>query len=340
LGIIILFLSIYIIYFKNIRKKFEEPKSETKETNLIKDDNFIPVVVCFDDNYFYPAMVSMTSMLESSNKKINYKIFALISGDIIENDRKKFKTLEEKYSNAKVELIDMGNQFEEYSNKMDFCEGGFYILKIPDLLPKEIHKCIYLDSDTLVIKDLKELYDYDIDDNYISGIPDLIRTGFDWGKPEKFIFGIPKLDQYINSGVMLWNLDECRKDELTKKFMLFLKNNWNGHFHDQCVINKICYGKIKDLPFKFNVCKNSFQNDFKFEHKTGESDIDEPVRKEVIEDPVILHLCFCKPWRAFGPCAEDWWKTARKTPFYNEIFNKYSKNFNDKDKEKILNFFN
>jgi capsular polysaccharide export protein len=165
LGIISLILSAYFFkthIFLDLKQKHE---SKNEKTNQNQKTDFIPVVVCFDSNYFYPSIVSVTSMLENSNKETCYEIFALISGDITENDRQKFKDLEKRYINSKIELIDMKNQFKKYSNNRDFCEGTFYRLKIPDLLPKEIHKCIYLDSDVLVVKDLRELIDHGIAKN-------------------------------------------------------------------------------------------------------------------------------------------------------------------------------
>lgn len=46
----------------------------------------------------------------------------------------------------------------------------YYRLLIGELLPNEINKCIYLDSDICVCKDLSELFNIDIKDNYLAGV--------------------------------------------------------------------------------------------------------------------------------------------------------------------------
>ena len=68
----------------------------------------------------------------------------------------------------------------------------------------DLERIIFLDADTLVFKDLLEMYNLPFNDNYILGYP---------------FHGISKIDKfkknakyYINIGVVLFNLKKIRND--------------------------------------------------------------------------------------------------------------------------------
>jgi hypothetical protein len=64
---------------------------------------------------------------------------------------------------------------------------------------------------------------------------------------------LPAAKRYFNSGVMLLNLNQLRKQNFTEKSLEFLKN-WSGHyrFHDQSAINFLLHGQIDELPEHWN----------------------------------------------------------------------------------------
>lgn len=63
---------------------------------------------------------------------------------------------------------------------------------------------IYFDADTLVLKDLNEMYQAKFNDNYVLGSLDYLSKGIDY-------LGI-KSEKFINSGVLLLNLKKIKKD--------------------------------------------------------------------------------------------------------------------------------
>ncbi|MDR0920356.1 MAG: glycosyltransferase, partial [Oscillospiraceae bacterium] len=236
-----------------------------------------------------------------------------------------FEKLKQEHNNFNIELLNMGEQFKEFRDPR-FSEVCFYMFKIFSLLPQGLDKCIYLDCDTLILKDLKELYDFDLGDNYVAGVPDIIRLGKFYGAPdpERYTFEVQTLDHYVNSGVLLWNLDKCRKDNIEERLISFLTEKWNGHFHDQCVINAVCYPKIIDLPFKFNAQTYFFGLDA--EYGKGLSDTSCFSKEDWDEgrsDPTVVHFCEFKPWRKPQIYAKEWWQTAKRSPFLQEILRKY-----------------
>ena len=95
-------------------------------------------------------------------------------------------------------------------------------------------KSLYFDCDTLIYKDLTKLYNYNIKDNYYVGQYE--------GKPLEN-YG-KNLNDFINSGAILINLENLRKDNIFPKIIDFLIfNNQSLLFLDQYAINVVWNGK-------------------------------------------------------------------------------------------------
>ena len=47
---------------------------------------------------------------------------------------------------------------------------NYELLQIGELIPKEINKCLYLSTNIYVNKDLSDLFNIDIKNNYIAGV--------------------------------------------------------------------------------------------------------------------------------------------------------------------------
>ena len=109
----------------------------------------------------------------------------------------------------------------------------YYRLFLQNLLPYG-KKILYFDCDTIIYKDLSELYNYNITDKYY--------TGHYEGPPIRK-YG-SNLNNFINSGVILINLDNLRKDNIYTKIYEFLRNNNNRLLLlDKDAINVVCNKK-------------------------------------------------------------------------------------------------
>lgn len=103
-------------------------------------------------------------------------------------------------------------------------------------------KTLYFDCNTLIYKDLTEIYNYNITEKYYIG-------GYE-RKPIKK-YGT-NLNDFINSGVILINLENLRKDNIFPKMIKFLrKNNKNLLYLDQDAINVVCNRKNGFFPLNY-----------------------------------------------------------------------------------------
>jgi lipopolysaccharide biosynthesis glycosyltransferase len=289
-----------------------------------KYKNYINVSYGFDGNYHYIAHVSMKSIMLSQDKTTFINFYMLVS-NLNEEQREVINRIGLEHENCKIIYIDMGDQFKELyipKNEMAVWSiANFYRVKLQDLLPNE-HKIIYLDTDTLIYKDLTKLYNYDITGKYYVGMPEYKDIYYFLQYKEKF-------KNFINTGVILCNLDELRKLNFSEKFAEFFKkynkkvkfpvndatniitHEKNGYFEPEYVIIGFCneeeiHKYYKRMSLKINVA-------------------------EVIKaynDPYVYHLITkVKPWRdipikdglvCFEPMVR-FYEMARKTIYFHKI---------------------
>lgn len=105
-------------------------------------------------------------------------------------------------------------------------------------------KVLYIDADAIVVDNIKNLWNTNVEDYAMAGV----KEAGEWGKH----LGIEGMDnKYINSGVLLMNLDYIRRHKLDNK-MIELLNTKFYRLPDQDVINVVCKDKIKYVSNIYN----------------------------------------------------------------------------------------
>jgi lipopolysaccharide biosynthesis glycosyltransferase len=307
--------------------------NESQETQTSEVRNKIPVCYSTDNNYVYPTIVSITSLCENANPNTFYDIHIMISGDTTEENRTKLKWPAIKYQNCTIDLIDMGNEFKGCP-KFHWGVSALYYLKLDSLLP-ETDKCIKLDGDTLVIQDLAELFNTNIDEYYVAGANNCLNKDY------SDFLGIPG-GKTINPGCLLINLKKIKAKNLQTKFLNYLSEKITKNKHcrlfDEDIINFCCYPDILILPFKYDVMTCCISENYK--RPRGPYSIKELTK--AIDNPVIVHYVADKPWRNISRIIRvrelqaSWWTYAKKTPYFDEIIEKYVNPMKPKEKKQMM----
>jgi lipopolysaccharide biosynthesis glycosyltransferase len=124
---------------------------------------------------------------------------------------------------------------------------------LPHLL--SVPRLIYLDCDVLVFRDLSQLFDFELSTGkFVAAVPDSETCSLAHdSRPLATAMKLPAEGAYFNSGVMLINLDELRKQHFFERAVEFL-TVWNVdyRFHDQSAINFLLHEHIEELPEYWN----------------------------------------------------------------------------------------
>lgn len=263
------------------------------------------VNVCFltDEGYCMQTSVAITSMLKNKNMDSEYDIYILCD-NVTNESKNNFKKLEtEKF---KIYIIDLDNN-DEY-NKYEIKDipatiTAMHKFSIPNIL-SNLDKVLYLDGDIIVKKDLAELYNFDIGNNYVGAVKEaggMSRTQYN-------LF-IKKNVFYFNSGVMLMNLKKMRDDNISEKLIDYRINGYN-ELMDQDSLNYVLKDKSLELPFKFNtqlvflyICKSIFKikKFYSIDNKIA-------TMREILDYAVVVHYSGKKkPWKHFDGYEHDLW---------------------------------
>lgn len=168
-------------------------------------------------------------------------------------------------------------------------------LFLASVLPKDINRVLYLDGDTVIRGDVRQLYETDLGDNLVGAIIDPIVN-----KEYKYRTGIPYDEPYINAGVLLIPLDRWREENIEAKFVEHLvKHNGSVYMFDQGLVNAVCVGRKMLVSPKYDMMTNYMTFNYSYLKKHNTPFYPESVIKEALADPVIIHFTgriYGRPW--------------------------------------------
>ena len=279
----------------------------------------ISIAYAPDDNYVNQTVVSMKSALEH-NEQVE---FIIMYSKLSAESMQKLGAV-----GGSLRLIKMDeSQFADLTLSKWVTVQAWFRIKLPDLC-KDLDKVLYLDCDTLIRGNLDELFSLDLTDKYLAGVKDV------WGV-SKYVKRLGmKSGVYVNSGMLLFNCDYCRKEHFFDKVVEFAKNNAKIiEFCDQDSINKVVDEYKLVISPKYNLMDTWWRGGYyEFE---GEEETEYLKAKE---NPVIAHLTGLKP--AFKGCGnkfkDEWWEVAKKTKIYDELLRDYMASKEPSNKEPLL----
>lgn len=99
---------------------------------------------------------------------------------------------------------------------------------------------MYIDSDTVVLGDISELFDYDIGDNYVGASCDPVVSQADiFGNYAEQVLDIDR-NHYFNAGVLVLNINQFREQDILGQFVELLHAYTFVVAQDQDYLNIIC----------------------------------------------------------------------------------------------------
>lgn len=134
----------------------------------------------------------------------------------------------------------------------------YFRIFAPKYLPKNLNRILYLDTDTIVINNLKEFYNMDFENNYFIATTHIQKL---LHKFHEIRLGLASNYPYINTGVLLMNLKELRKIPIEKEVIHFVrKNEKKLMLPDQDIISTLYGNRIKLVEnLKYNLGERSWK---------------------------------------------------------------------------------
>lgn len=258
--------------------------------------DLINILVTLDHGYIEPLRVMLCSLCES-NPNSKFRVFVVHSSLKPED----FERIHSAVVLEQCEIADIFvplDKFPPLPFSARFPKEACYRILAAHILPADLDRVLYLDPDLVVINNIEPLYNLDLEGNYFAACSHaMIRPLQVYNRARLHME--PK-SLYINSGIMLINLELLRKEQKLEPLYEYVqKYHKRLRFFDQDILNGVYNGQTLYIsPLLYNLDEFYFKlfnlNPFKLK-----KNID---HKWVRENTVIIHFCGeFKPWEENYP---------------------------------------
>jgi lipopolysaccharide biosynthesis glycosyltransferase len=197
---------------------------------------------------------------------------------------------------------------------------------VPDLLPADCPRVVYLDCDLVVLKDIAALYDALDDQHTVAAVANVflpyVSSHFFY-TTDTVVFdhaarGIPADTRYFQSGVMVINLPRWKEQNVTARIIEYLETNRDKvYFHDQGALNAILWDQWLRLDQRWNQTTTVLTpRHWKSPAYTAAE------RRRTRDNPFIVHYTGRdKPWHPGfrRPRSSFFYRYFKKTLFKDEL---------------------
>lgn len=241
----------------------------------------INIIIASDCNYLCHATVVMLSVLINTDNPENVFFYFLDEG--IGDENQSYLSQQICDLGSSIVFIDIDKSiFESFHISGHIKHSAYYRILAPLILPSNMTKALYLDSDLMLLKDISKLYSMNLEDAIIAAVEDSIE------QDDMHMKLLNKVDRrYFNSGVLIIDLVKWREQNITEKVFDYIKENPEKlKYWDQDALNVIFDGRWHSLPYEWNVQTAFFDSE-----KYCES----------CSNPAIVHFTTdVKPWHIYS----------------------------------------
>ena len=262
----------------------------------------VPIFFACDNNFVKYTVVSLKSMMCNASKEYNYDVH-ILNIDISDEMKEKIKAMED--GNFSISFDDVRNYLDSVRYELPirdyYSNTTYYRMFIAEMFP-QYDKVIYIDSDTIVVGDISELFEKELGDNYVGAANEQAMVQVDtYGQYVEKVLGVDR-NKFFNAGLLLINCHQFRENHILEKFIELLGVYNFVVTQDEDYLNILCKDKVLWIEQQWNM---EVFGDIKYDESTFK---------------VLHYIMVSKPWH-YEDCRykEYFWKYAKQTFVYEEI---------------------
>lgn len=282
-----------------------------------------------DENYVVPLAATVRSAIDSLGPDRYLRLFVLDGGICSESRGKLMQSWAD--PRVRIEWITPDVNVVKHLPVSHHVSISCYLrLLLPELIPSDVGKLIYFDSDMLIRRDLSDLYAEPLGDHMALAVQEMAAPWMDaeiasdgYHRQKKFLsatrpvpnyreLGIRPEAPYFNSGLLVFDAKIWREHQTAKSVLECLEFH-RDHvlWWDQYALNVVMADRWRPLDVRWN------QTAAAFEYPNWQlSPLDQQAFQQIRNDPWIVHYCSpSKPWHYFcdHPYRQDFYDTLKRT---------------------------
>lgn len=243
----------------------------------------IDIALCFDDNFWAPAYAVMRSVCLTTPRPELLR-FHLCQDGLSDAHRVELNDIAREFgaqilhyrldSHADLAAISARLPMERRFRRIIYAR-----LLLDKILPSDVKRVLYLDSDTMVVGDIAQIWNTPLSGRTLGAVSDPMRLFSMHGrdlreKRDLFAPGCP----YFNSGVLLIDLPRFSAANIEERLQEFERRGiLTRLYYDQDILNLVFKDDWQSLDWRFNI-------------------VDPHMAHQAME-PVVLHYTLqARPW--------------------------------------------
>ncbi len=169
-------------------------------------------------NYLPQLLVCLRSILRFPVAE-GYDVYVM-QPDFDRSDQQQLYDLEAVHP-VRIHFVNINHDiFKVFPDSQRYPKMIYYRILAASFLPESLDRILYLDPDIVVIKPLNYLYHMDFQDNYYIACSHTKKL---LNQINQVRLGIEREVPYINTGVMVMNLEILRKEQSLKELLVYIK---------------------------------------------------------------------------------------------------------------------
>lgn len=243
-------------------------------------------IACATDDLYAPHCATMLRSLLAHTPAASVRIHVLHGGALSPDHRAGLEKLVTA-TGASLQWLEIAP-----AQLAGFPSGRFHVacwyrVLLPLLLP-DVSRILYLDSDALVLDDLSSLWNTDLRGNLFGAV---VNPLYPFMPNRIAALGLDRADEYLNSGVMLMDLDRMRDADLVQRLRAYASQHPDNPWPEQDALSVVCRGDWLRLHPRWNAQSSVFDlRPDQLAHTREEV-------AEALERPAIVHFIGPhKPW--------------------------------------------
>lgn len=290
--------------------------------------NAVVITCSVDDSSVFQASVLVKSIINTAKNEYNYEI-VILETKLSQQNKDRLLLLQAGKNNIYIRFFDIRRALLESSghHSLEENERIYFKLALPVVFER-YERFIYVDTRSVVLDDIANLYNSNLESNWIAACRDLVTVSrVNKGDLELEYFshnlGInDPYHEYISDAVIVFNMNAIRRAKATNQILKANTNTEDQKKFVECdLLNRVFRGHIKRIDTSWNVCPQWSTLPY-----LPQKDYIE--LRENLKSPKLI--CFrgtkSKPWNNPGlDLGYRWWSVARGCAFYEEMLFKYQK---------------
>lgn len=271
----------------------------------------IHIACNIDHNYVRYCGVTLVSLFEN-NRGEEFTAHIMARG-LDDGDRDVLRSLARRYGHDILFHEPDGHLLDGFTIRAThgrLSTAAYYRCFLPDILPADVDRVLYLDCDIVVRGSVAPLWATLLDaQTAVAAVEDM-----GCGEAGRYdVLHYPQSDSYFNSGVLLVNLAYWREHGVAQACMDYYRRYPERIvFNDQDLLNCVLHDRKRLLDVKWNV-----QDGF---YRTSVGSAWRREHAEALRHPVVLHFTNRKPWSydSQHPLRAEFFKYWALTPWRHE----------------------